>query len=94
MAQAPPMQQAEGFPYDYAPPPARVNEVGQNSGEYIADPITISDLDDPIEQEKIRKKSSKQSKNSLELIEERLKAMEGSNVYGMVDAYKMSLVSA
>ena len=31
MAQAPPMQQAEGFPYGYAPPPTRVNEVGQNS---------------------------------------------------------------
>ena len=26
------------------------------------------------------------------IIEERLKAMEGSNVYRMVDAYKMSLV--
>ena len=38
-----------------------------------------------------------QSKNNeaqqkLELIEERLKAMEGSDVYGMVDAYKMSLI--
>ena len=28
MVQAPPMQQAEGFPYSYAPPPTRVNEVG------------------------------------------------------------------
>ena len=28
MAQAPPMQQAKGFPYGYTPPPARVNEVG------------------------------------------------------------------
>ena len=28
MAQAPPMQQAEGFPYGYAPPPTRVNEMG------------------------------------------------------------------
>ena len=27
----------------------------------------------------------------LEFIEECLKAMEGSDVYGMVDAYKMSL---
>ena len=33
MAQAPPMQQAEGFPYSYAPPPTLVNEVGQNSGQ-------------------------------------------------------------
>ena len=28
MAQAPPMQQAGGFPYGYAPPPTRVNEMG------------------------------------------------------------------
>ena len=28
MAQAPPMQPAGGFPYGYAPPPTRVNEVG------------------------------------------------------------------
>ena len=70
---------------------------GKNSGENIIDPITILDLDDPKEQEKIRKESSKQSENNeaqwkLELIEERLKAMEGYDVYGMVDAYKMSLV--
>ena len=69
----------------------------QNSRENTANPITISNLDDPKEQEKIRKESSKQSKNNeaqrkLELIEERLKAMERSDVYRMVDAYKMSLV--
>ena len=97
MTQAPPMQQARAFPYGYAPPPTRVNEVGQNLGENTVDPITISDLDDPKEQEKIRKESSKQSENNeaqrkLELIEECLKAMEGSDVYGLVDAYKMSLV--
>ena len=72
------MQQARGFLYGYVPPPARVNE-------------------DPKKQEKIRKESSKQSENNeaqrkLELIEERLKAMEGFDVYGMVDAYKMSLI--
>ena len=91
VTQAPPMQQVGGFPYGYAPPPTRVNEVGQNSGANTTDPITISDLDDPKEQVKIRKKSLEQSENNkaqrkLELIEERLKAMEGSNVYGMVDA--------
>ena len=32
MAQAPPMQQAGGFLYGYAPPPTRINETGQNSG--------------------------------------------------------------
>ena len=92
------MQQVGGFPYGYAPPPTRVNEMGQNSRENIVDPITIPDLDDPKEQKKIRKESLEQSENNeaqwkLELIEECLKAMEGSDVYGMVDAYKMSLVS-
>ena len=58
MAQAPPMQQAGGFSYGYAPPSTRVNEVGQNSGENTVDSITIPDLDDPKEQEKIRKDHS------------------------------------
>ena len=97
MAQAPPMQQVGGFSYGYAPPPTRVNEVWQNSGQNMAEPITVPDLDDPKEQEKLRKESSEQSENNeiqrkLELIEERLKAMEGFDVYGMMDAYKMSLV--
>ena len=58
MAQTPPMQQAGGFPYDYALPPLRTNEVGQNSEANMADPITVPDLDDPKEQEKMRKESS------------------------------------
>ena len=97
MAQAPPMQQVGDFPYGYAHLPIRVNEVGQNSGQNMAEPIIVPDLDDLKKQEKLRKESSEQSENNeaqrkLELIEERLKAMERSDVYGMVDAYKMSLV--
>ena len=42
MAQAPPVQQAGGFLYGYAPPPTQVNEVGQNSGENTTDPIKNS----------------------------------------------------
>ena len=49
MTQVPPMQQAGGFPYGYAPPPTWVNEVGQNSRANTVDPITISNLDDPKE---------------------------------------------
>ena len=64
MAQAPPMQQAGGFSYSYTPPPMRVNEIGQNSGENTVDPITILDLDDLKEQEKIEKESSKQFENN------------------------------
>ena len=85
------------FPYDYAPPLTQTHKVGQNSEANTIDSITISDLDDPKEQEKIRKESLEQSESNeaqckLELIEERLKAMEGSDVYGLVDAYKISLV--
>ena len=91
------MPQMGGFPYGYTPPLTLTHEVGQNSGANTADPITIPDLDDPKEQDKIRKELLEQSKSNdaqrkLELIEERLKAMEGSDVYGLVDAYKMSLV--
>ena len=97
MAQALPMQQAGGFPYNYAPPPTRVNEAGQNFRANKADPIMVSNLDNPREQEKLRRESSEQSENNeaqrkLELIEERLKAMEGSDVYGIVDARTMSLI--
>ena len=64
----------------------------------MADPIAVPDIDDPKEQEKIRKESLEQSESNevqrkLELIEERLKMVEGSNAYNLVDASKMSLVS-
>ena len=96
--QAQPMPQMGGFPYGYAPPLTQTHEVGQNSRANTADPITIPDLDDPKEQEKIRNELLEQSESNkaqrkLELIKECLKAMEGSDVYGLVDAYKMSLVS-
>ena len=60
----------------------------------MAEPITVPDLDDPKEQEKLRRESSEQSENNeaqrkFELIEERLK---GSDVYALVDARTMSLV--
>ena len=49
MAQALPTQQARGFQYVYALPPMRVNEMGQNSGANMANPIVVPDLDDPNE---------------------------------------------
>ena len=74
-----------------------VNEVGQNSGANTADPIMVPNLDDPKEREKLRRESSEQSENNeaqrkLELLEERLNVVEGSDVYGLVDARTMSLV--
>ena len=63
----------------------------------MAEPITVLDLDDPKEQEKLKRESSEQfesneAQRKFELIEERLKAVEGSDVYGLVDARTMSLV--
>ena len=63
----------------------------------MADPIAISNLDDPKKQEKIRKESLEQSESNevqrkLELIEERLRMVEGLDAYSLVDASKMSLV--
>ena len=51
----------------------------------MAEPITVPDLDDTKEQEKLRRESSEQSESNeaqrkFELIEERLKAVEGSDV--------------
>ena len=75
-----------------------MNEIGQNSGANMADQIAVSDLDNLKELEKLRKKSLEQSESKkvqrkLELIEERLRMVEGSEVYSLVDASKMSLVS-
>ena len=63
----------------------------------MVEPITVPDLDDPKEQEKLRRASSEQSEineaqRKFELIEERQKTVEGSDVYGLVDARTMSLV--
>ena len=68
------MPQTRGFLYGYSPPLAQTNEVGQNSGANMADPIAVSDLDDPKEQENIRKESlehseSNKAQRKLELIE-------------------------
>ena len=74
-----------------------MNETGKSSGGNAANPIEIPNLDDLAIIEKIRRESIEQSESNeaqrkLELIKERLKAMEGSDVYGLVDASKMSLV--
>ena len=58
------MPQMGGFPYGYPSSPAQKNEVGENSRENMADPIAVSDLDDPKEQEKIRKELLEQSENN------------------------------
>ena len=59
-----PIPQVGSFPYVYAPYPAQLNEMGQNLGANAAEPIAIPDLDDPSEQEKIKKESVEQSEQS------------------------------
>ena len=64
-----------GFSYDYAPPLTQTHKVGQNSRANTTDRITIPDLDDPKEQEKLKKESLEQSESNeaqrkLELLEE------------------------
>ena len=63
----------------------------------MADPIAVPDLDNPKEQEKIKKESLEQSESNeaqwkLELIKERLRMVEGSDAYNLINASKMSLV--
>ena len=58
------MPQMGGFSYGYAPPPTQTHELGQNSGANTEDPITISDLDDPKEQEKLRNESLEQAESN------------------------------
>ena len=60
VAQAPSMQQAGGFSYGCAPLLTQVNEVGQNSEANMTDLIAVPDLDEPKEQEKMRKESLEQ----------------------------------
>ena len=86
-----------GFPYGYPLPSAQTNNVGQNFRANTTDPIMISNLDDPKEQEKIKKESleqfeSNEAQRKLELIKERLRMVEGSDAYSQVDTSKMSLV--
>ena len=63
----------------------------------MADPIAVPNLDNPKEQKKIRKELLEQSESNevqrkLQLIEECLRMVEGSDAYSLVDASKMSLV--
>ena len=58
------MPQMGGFPYGYPLPSAKTNNVGQNFRANTTDPIMISNLDDPKEQEKIRKESLEQSESN------------------------------
>ena len=90
--------QSEGFPVIY--PTAlmvQMKNAGQQAGANMMDMLTVPYLDDPNKQEKLMMKDNlKQADNEAQLkfdmIEERLRAMEGEDIYGIVDVNRMSLV--
>ena len=71
--------------------------VGQQVGANMIDLLTVPDLDDPNEREKLMKDTLEQVDNEaqlkFDLIEERLRAMKGEDVYDIVDVNRISLVS-
>lgn len=75
-------------------------DIGQQ-GQYAAkegaspvDPIIVPNLDDPKEQEKWRKEAPEdvESRHKYDLLEERLRAVEGMDIFGNIDASELSLV--
>ena len=85
------------FSYVYMPPPAmQMPNTTQQMGVNMIDQLAVSDLDDLKEHEKLATDAHEQADNEallkFELIEERLRAMEGRNIHDMVDANRMSLV--
>ena len=64
----------------------------------MMDMLTVPDLDDPNEREKLMMKDTleqvdNEAQLKFDLIEERLRAMEGEDMYGIVDVNIMSLIS-
>ncbi|EOY00458.1 Gag-pro-like protein [Theobroma cacao] len=87
--------------YYNAPPPLGHQPIqgqfGPYSGINPAEPINVPDLDDPKEQEKLRKDSSQTGENEkdqkkYDLLEERLRAIEGVDRFGTMDATELCLV--
>ena len=62
----------------------------------MMDMLTILDLDDPNEREKLMKDTFEQADNEaqlkFDLIEERLRAVDGEDMYGIVNVNRMCLV--
>ena len=70
---------------------------GQQVGANMVDMLTIPDLDDPNEREKLMMKNTleqvdNEAQLKFDLIEEMLRAMEGGDIYDIVDVNRMSLV--
>ncbi|EOY32329.1 Uncharacterized protein TCM_040133 [Theobroma cacao] len=84
-----PPTQDTGNPRDDPPYPPRINP---------AKPIHVPDLDGPKEQEKLKKSSSQTGENDkdqkkYDMLEECLRAIEGVDRFGTMDAAELCLVS-
>ncbi|XP_017973959.1 PREDICTED: uncharacterized protein LOC108661439 [Theobroma cacao] len=87
--------------YYNAPPPMGHQSTHGQFGSYYginpAEPIHVPDLDDLKEQEKLRKDSSQTGENGkdkkkYDLLEERLRAIEGVDRFGTMNATELCLV--
>ena len=82
------------YPYLYVPPSiVQTSEPMMfeqpNSGVNLVNPVVVPDLDDPTEKEKLQQNDAQEK---YELLEERLRAIEGINILERVGTSKLSLV--
>lgn len=85
----------QSYAYPAIPPYQAQSTVHQ--GEQPNHPIVVPDLDDPKVQSGFKKNPPEtfedpSAKEKREFLEERLRAIEGTNIYGTVDALELCLV--
>ena len=72
----------------------QIPNTGQQVGVNMIDPLAVPDLDDPKEQEKLATDTHKPANNEallkFELIEKRLRVMEGRDIHDMVNANRLT----
>lgn len=84
----------QSYAYPAIPPYQAQSTVHQ--GEQPNDPIVVPDLDDPKEKSDFQKNPPEpfedpSAKGKLEFLEERLRAIEGTNTYGTVEALQAQI---
>ena len=81
------------YPYLYGPPPivqtTRPVLLKPNLGINPVNPLVVPNLDDPAEKEKLQQNDAQEK---YELLEERLRAIEGINILERVGTSELSLV--
>ncbi|XP_022751308.1 uncharacterized protein LOC111300005, partial [Durio zibethinus] len=91
-----PPPSAQPYPYVNHSANQQPTHLNANSGPIPVDPIMVPNLDDPVEQEKSHEMSepviNSKIQDKYDQLEERLKAVEGNDTYGVIDANELSLV--